>query len=584
MASQNNRMNKPESIPEELLSALLDGELNAAEVEQVNRALANDADLRATLEELRQLRGELRSLPRLTLSADFTERVTAACRDVERVPFDGDRKGELTPASVAAARKSVTAGSNGRSRNLRMIMALGAMAATILIGLFAMNADRPTLSVAMNDANIDAASAEQKSSSQERVAPAQDAVANADPTNADPANDVSANDVSAFDVAALDASAEGRGLSFAAEAMRAEEMLEDELQVEQMSDGAVVSGESSMADVSQSLAAAGGQVRGGQDFGAELANETPSQASLAMAGVGEYDAIVRLVATESERSQLAGIASIASTLPQNIDLDSAVTFRFFAPSTRSTQQEGRSNGPAGLNVDQDIAQQVDTAAAEMRVIEGTAAEIAEVFASLNLRPASPGLPPQGQLAALGIAEPATTRANRGVASETLANETRTEVASSSGLPPTANTYAIQPARLPQAEPTLTPPRMANEPTLRTLSAEPMNDLTRAPKLASSATPDQSVPQSRSAARRYGPNDDAEIPTPSSPVAPAELLKRSTAVQSLSDDAGRQVQTVQQEMSAVQESADSELPNLSSFGGASRLDRRYRILLLVQPAE
>ncbi|MBI1900134.1 MAG: zf-HC2 domain-containing protein [Planctomycetia bacterium] len=69
-------------IPEEeLLSAYLDGELPAAERAAVETRLAEDADWRAALAELREIRAELDSLPQHTLGADFAAQVL---RRIER--------------------------------------------------------------------------------------------------------------------------------------------------------------------------------------------------------------------------------------------------------------------------------------------------------------------------------------------------------------------------------------------------------------------------------------------------------------------------------------------------------------------
>ena len=49
-------MNGPQSIPEEMLSAYLDDELDVEEREIVERVLEQDAEMRALLAELRQVR------------------------------------------------------------------------------------------------------------------------------------------------------------------------------------------------------------------------------------------------------------------------------------------------------------------------------------------------------------------------------------------------------------------------------------------------------------------------------------------------------------------------------------------------
>src|SRR5688572_18300507 len=68
-------MNKPFNFNDELLSAYLDGELTADEQALVERALADDAQLRQLHDDLRALRQSLQSMPRLKLGDDFTARV-----------------------------------------------------------------------------------------------------------------------------------------------------------------------------------------------------------------------------------------------------------------------------------------------------------------------------------------------------------------------------------------------------------------------------------------------------------------------------------------------------------------------------
>lgn len=60
---------------EELLSAYLDGELTADERARVEELLAESAEYRQLLEELRALRNNLQALPRHTLPADFSQGV-----------------------------------------------------------------------------------------------------------------------------------------------------------------------------------------------------------------------------------------------------------------------------------------------------------------------------------------------------------------------------------------------------------------------------------------------------------------------------------------------------------------------------
>lgn len=60
---------------EERLSAYLDGELTAAERAEVETLLADDADSRQLLDELRALRRDVQQLPKYELGPDFSQRV-----------------------------------------------------------------------------------------------------------------------------------------------------------------------------------------------------------------------------------------------------------------------------------------------------------------------------------------------------------------------------------------------------------------------------------------------------------------------------------------------------------------------------
>ena len=65
-------------FPDELLSALLDGELSDTERITIERHLAASPSDRQLFEDLKSLRGELSSLPRKTVSPDFADRVVRA--------------------------------------------------------------------------------------------------------------------------------------------------------------------------------------------------------------------------------------------------------------------------------------------------------------------------------------------------------------------------------------------------------------------------------------------------------------------------------------------------------------------------
>jgi len=94
----------------ELLSAYLDNEVTSEERIEVEKALAESAEVRTSLESLRQVQARLQAIPRRTLPADFHERVL---REVDRrtpdptvsVPSSGTRRwmGVAAIATTVAA-------------------------------------------------------------------------------------------------------------------------------------------------------------------------------------------------------------------------------------------------------------------------------------------------------------------------------------------------------------------------------------------------------------------------------------------------------------------------------------------------
>lgn len=65
-------------LPDELLSAYLDGEVTAEERAEVELHLATNEAARQLLEELRSLRGDMAALPRVKVTVDFSDRVIQA--------------------------------------------------------------------------------------------------------------------------------------------------------------------------------------------------------------------------------------------------------------------------------------------------------------------------------------------------------------------------------------------------------------------------------------------------------------------------------------------------------------------------
>ncbi len=127
---------------DERISAYLDGELTADEQSQFEERLAESAELRQLVEELRGLRGSLDLLPRHRLEDDFAERVL---RRAEReVLVSGQPQSDASPASPSAIdhrSASLTPeadhAARPRRRSLRpLIYAAVAIAAAVLIVVF----------------------------------------------------------------------------------------------------------------------------------------------------------------------------------------------------------------------------------------------------------------------------------------------------------------------------------------------------------------------------------------------------------------------------------------------------------------
>lgn len=71
-------MTMKRQLPEEWLSAYVDGELTAAEQAEVESALRDNADYRQQVDDYRQLREQLQRIPRASLDDDFAARVLQA--------------------------------------------------------------------------------------------------------------------------------------------------------------------------------------------------------------------------------------------------------------------------------------------------------------------------------------------------------------------------------------------------------------------------------------------------------------------------------------------------------------------------
>lgn len=157
---------RPDNLnPEELLSAYLDGEVTADERAQVEQMLAADPEMRAALEELRALSAALKSLPKLSVGEDLSERVlrraeramlerqTAESSEAPVAAQQVSPAAKSAPSPAASVEKSPTIverGTHGAGWARRLAWPLAAIAATLLIMLVTQK-QKPELALAPVD-------------------------------------------------------------------------------------------------------------------------------------------------------------------------------------------------------------------------------------------------------------------------------------------------------------------------------------------------------------------------------------------------------------------------------------------------
>jgi len=93
---------RPSGFDESMLSAFVDDELDAATRAEVETALAESAELREVLEEVRDTRRALRDLPDVTAPPGFWDRVLATS-----TPAGGTSEGTVVPLAAAGRRRPV---------------------------------------------------------------------------------------------------------------------------------------------------------------------------------------------------------------------------------------------------------------------------------------------------------------------------------------------------------------------------------------------------------------------------------------------------------------------------------------------
>jgi anti-sigma factor RsiW len=130
-------------LPEDLLSAYLDGELSPADQRRVEQALNDSAELQVTCRDFREIGAALRSLPREQLPADFSSGV-----------MQGIERRMLLAANKQSARSELGSGSWFHSRSGRLTTAVACAAGLAAMLLVVLRGPAPVdnpSSLARND-------------------------------------------------------------------------------------------------------------------------------------------------------------------------------------------------------------------------------------------------------------------------------------------------------------------------------------------------------------------------------------------------------------------------------------------------
>jgi hypothetical protein len=133
-----------EKIPEELISAYIDGELTSDEQVRVEQALLEDPQSQQLLEDLQALHDRLQAIPRSEPSQDYTQQIL---RRAERAILTGPStaSGEEATTAVRPANPGVQA---NQPTNLKhLIWASTALAATLMLALLFRSEDQAVYQV-----------------------------------------------------------------------------------------------------------------------------------------------------------------------------------------------------------------------------------------------------------------------------------------------------------------------------------------------------------------------------------------------------------------------------------------------------
>ena len=156
-------------IPEELISAYLDGELTSDEQQLVEEALRTDPQAQQLLDELQSLHDHLQSIPRSEPSQDYTQQIL---HRAERTILTGTSEpdpGPVTAQSPANPTVTLPAAQDSPGNWKHIIWASTALAATLLLALL-LQPNKP-ISRQLTDATHELPNA---SSSGEQADPAAD--------------------------------------------------------------------------------------------------------------------------------------------------------------------------------------------------------------------------------------------------------------------------------------------------------------------------------------------------------------------------------------------------------------------------
>lgn len=142
-----------DKIPEELISAYIDGELTSDEQARVEQALLEDPQSQQLLEDLQALHDQLQAIPRSEPSQDYTQQIL---RRAERAILTGtsETPGTSDGTKTAAVQIANPGARSNQPANLKhLIWATTALAATLVLALLFRQGNQDVYQV--TDANND---------------------------------------------------------------------------------------------------------------------------------------------------------------------------------------------------------------------------------------------------------------------------------------------------------------------------------------------------------------------------------------------------------------------------------------------